>query len=113
MLFYMTSDQGDWWPDLGVDGATLGKIKPGTFFYVDRPAGQHQIGVPPDPHLAAFGNQGATAPVTVLVQPSQVAYVQVTVVATVGMITAVLTPELAVDAERDLSHLDLVPPANP
>lgn len=111
ILIYMEGSQGDWWPYLSVDGATLGKIKAGTFFYVDRPIGPHAVGVPADPHLAGFGNQGATEPVTVLVQAGQIAYVQVTVVVTPGMIAAVLEPEDAADAQRDLEHLDLVPPA--
>jgi hypothetical protein len=111
ILIYMEGSQGDWWPYLSVDGTTLGKIKAGTFFYVDRAIGEHQVGVPADPHLAGFGNQGATEPVTVLVQAGQIAYVQVTVVVTPGMIMAVLEPEAAADAQRDLEHLDLVPPA--
>jgi hypothetical protein len=111
LVIYMSGNEGGWWPALVVDDQALGKLRPGTFFYVDRAAGQHQIGVPADLHLAGFGNQGATTPVTVLVQPGQIAYVQVTVVATPGMITAVLTPEDTADAQRDLSGLDLVPPA--
>jgi hypothetical protein len=110
ILFYMEGTQGDWWPYLSVDGETLGKIKAGTFFYLDRPIGPHEVGVAPDPHLSGFGNQGATAPVTLIVQAGQIAYVQVTVVETPGMITAVLAPEGAADAQRDLEHLDLVPP---
>jgi hypothetical protein len=113
VILYMATGEVGWWPTLSIDGAVLGKLKPGTFFYVDRSVGPHQIEVPPDPHLAAFGNQGATTPVTLLVQTGQSAYVQVTVVATPGMITAVLTPEESADAQRDLSHLDLVPPAAP
>ena len=113
VLIYMATGEVDWWPALSVDGAQLGKIKPGTFFYVDESAGPHAIGVPADPHLAAFGNQGVTTPVNVLVQSGRTAYVQVTVVATPGMITAVLTPEEDADAQRDLAHLDWVPPASP
>jgi hypothetical protein len=113
VLIYMGTGEVGWWPALRVDGAQLGKIKPGTFFYVDESVGPHAIDVAPDPHLAGFGNQGVTTPVNVLVQSGLTAYVQVTVVATPGMITAVLTPEDDADARRDLAHLDQVPPASP
>jgi hypothetical protein len=112
IVLYMPADTEvvGLFPNLLIDGAVVGRIKAGTFFFVDRDAGPHVVGVRADERLAAFGNQGATEPVSLDLEPGQTAYVRVDVVATVGMVKPVLTPEDAADAQRDLEHLDEVPP---
>lgn len=112
ILIYMQEnpDYYGFFPNLTVDGDVVGRIKQGTFFYVDRPAGSHTVGVRADERLAAFGNQGDTEPVSVELDAGGTAYVRVDLEITVGMVTPVLTPEVPSEAQRELAPLDAMTP---
>ena len=73
-------------------------------------AGAQGMVLPLPPHLAGFGNQGATGPVEIEVESGAASYVQVGVLVTVGMVKIVLTTEPPSDAQRDLSNLYQVTP---
>ena len=112
LLVYLptSSEAPAFHPDIAIDGKEVGKIATGTFFHVELPVGMHQVGIFADEHLAGFGNQGATDPVTIEVLSGATSYVQVGVLVTVGMVKVVLMPEPAADAQRDLSDLYLTVP---
>jgi hypothetical protein len=112
IMVYMTTntEAPTFHPDIAIDGREVGKIGSGTFFHVDVPVGLHQVGIFTDEHLAGFGNQGVTDPVTIEVLSGTTSYVQVGVLVTVGMVKVVLMPEPAADAQRDLSDLYLTVP---
>ena len=112
IMVYMTTDteMPTFHPDIAIDGKEIGKIGSGTFFHMDVPAGLHQVGIFTDEHLAGFGNQGVTDPVSLEVMSGTTSYVQVGVLVTVGMVKVVLTPESTADAQRDLSNLYQVAP---
>ena len=107
IMVYMTTDteMPTFHPDIAIDGKEIGKIGSGTFFHVETPAGLHQVSIFTDEHLAGFGNQGVTEPVSLEVLSGTTSYVQVGVIVTVGMVKVVLTPEATADAQRDLSNL--------
>ena len=112
IIVYLTdvTEAPSFWPIITVDGQMLGEIRTGSFFYVDRPAGIHQIGVGVKTSNAAFGNQGATQPVFVGVAPGTTSYVQVFVTAPPGMVMVQLQPEDAENGLHDLSSLHYVAP---
>jgi hypothetical protein len=112
LLVYLptSSEAPAFHPDIAIDGKEVGKIATGTFIHVDLPVGMHEVGIFADEHLAGFGNQGATDPVTIEVLSGSTSYVQVGVLVTVGMVKVVLLPEPAADAQRDLSNLYLTVP---
>jgi len=107
IMVYMTTDteMPTFHPDIAIDGKEIGKIGSGTFFHMDVPAGLHQVGIFTDEHLAGFGNQGVTEPVSLEVLSGTTSYVQVGVLVTVGMVKVVLTSEPTADAQRDMSNL--------
>jgi len=115
IIVYLTdvSEAPAFWPIMTVDGQVLGELRTGTFFYVDRPAGVHQIGVGVKKSLGAFGNQGATDPVFIGVGPGTTSYLQVFVTAPPGMVMVQLQAEDAANGMRDLSSLHYVPPTPP
>jgi len=112
ILFYMTDavEVPTFRPDLTVDGVIEGEIRAGTFFYLDRPAGVHQLGVHAKPVDAAFGGQGATQPIVLELAPGQRAYIRVDVDAPAGMVMPVLTPETAENGQRDMARLVQIQP---
>jgi len=112
IIVYLTdvTEAPSFWPIITVDGQALGQIRTGTFFYVDEPAGIHQIGVGVKESNAAFGSQGATQPVFVGVAPGTTSYVQVFVTAPPGMVMVQLQPEDAENGLHDLSSLHYVAP---
>jgi hypothetical protein len=83
----------------------VAEIHAGTFLYVDRPAGMHELGVRARKADAAFGAQGVTAPVELPLAAGETAYVRVDVNAPAGMIQAVLTQESAENGRRDMARL--------
>jgi hypothetical protein len=113
IFVYLTTSSGApaFWPQIAIDGELVGELRTGSFFYVDRPAGVHQVSVLVRTGTAAFGNQGATEPVSVLVAPGGAAYVQVQVTVGASMLNVTLLPEDAADAQRDLGPLDYAAPA--
>jgi hypothetical protein len=115
IIVYLTdvTEAPSFWPIITVDGQLRGEIRTGSFFYVDEPAGIHQIGVGVKTSNAAFGNQGATEPVFVGVAPGTTSYVQVFVTAPPGMVKVQLQPEDAENGQRDLASLHYVAPTPP
>ncbi len=112
ILLYMTSASAQlhFFPDMTIDGAPVGTIRPGTFFYVDRQAGLHQIGVG-QKQASVISSQIATDPVTIDVIPGATSYVSASAVAIVAATQVILRSEAPDDAVRDLSDLSWVPPA--
>ena len=114
IMIYMTdsSQPIDFYPTVTVDSVPAGKIRPGTFFYVDRPAGIHEIGVG-DHQAAIISNQIATEPVTIDVIPGQTAYVHAEAIQITARVQIVLRPEIPENATRDLEKLSFVAPEPP
>jgi hypothetical protein len=115
IFVYLTdaSEAPSFWPEITVDGQLIGEMRTGSFFFVDRPAGVHQIGVGAKLSNAAFGNQGATQPVLVGVEPGTSSYVQAFVTTPPGMVKVELQPESAANGQRDLSSLHYLAPTPP
>lgn len=112
IFFYMTDavEVPTFRPDLTVDGIIEGEIRAGTFFYLDEPAGVHQLGVHAKPVDAAFGGQGATPPIVLELAPGQRVFVRVGVESPAGMVMPVLTAESAENGQRDMAHLVQIQP---
>jgi hypothetical protein len=101
------------WPIIAIDGQTMGEVRTGSFFYVDRPAGIHSVGVGMTTANAAFGTQGQTPPVQVELLPGTSSYVQVFVIVMPGTVQVQLTPESTQDGQRDLTPLHYLAPTPP
>lgn len=97
-------------PGIAVDGASVGQIRAGSFFTLVRPAGPHQVGIATRQSLDAFGNEGASPPVSFDLLAGADVYVQVDIIATVGMVKPTVTLEDPETAQRILSHLNEAPP---
>jgi hypothetical protein len=111
IMIYMTdsSQPIDFYPTVTVDAVPVGKIRPGTFFWVDRPAGVHEVGV--GGHQAAIiSDQIPTEPVTIDVIPGETAYVHAEAILIIARVQVVLRPEIAENATRDLEKLSFVAP---
>jgi len=115
VFVYLTdaSEAPSFWPEITIDGQLMGEMRTGSFFYVDRPPGIHQVGVGSMASNAAFGNQGATPPVLVGVGPGSISYVQVFVITAPGMVKVELQPENPANGQRDLGSLHYVAPTPP
>jgi len=115
LFVYLTdaSQAPSFWPIIAIDGQTMGLLRTGSFFYVDRPTGIHQVGVGTTTANAAFGTQGQTEPVQVELLPGTSSYVQVFVVVMPGMVQVQLTPESTQDGQRDLASLHYLAPTPP
>jgi hypothetical protein len=115
IFVYLTdaSQAPSFWPIISIDGQMQGEIRTGSFFYVDRPTGVHQIAIGVGTANAAFGTQGATQPVLVGVGPGTSSYVQVFVIVAPGMVRAELQPENTENGQRDLSSLHYLAPTPP
>jgi len=115
LFVYLTdvTEAPSFWPIIAIDGQQMGELRTGSFFYVDRPAGVHQVGVGTTTSNAAFGTQGVTQPVQVELLPGTSSYVQVFVILAPGMVRVQLTPESTQDGQRDLAPLHYLAPTPP
>jgi len=95
-------------PQLTVDGAPVGELRPNTYLYVDRPEGVHVIGVAVKKVDAAFGSQGATTPLEIPLEAGETVYVETDATAS-GMVVVTLTRVPAEDGQRDLRPLSPAP----
>ena len=112
IVLYMTSASAQlhFFPTMTVDGVPVGTLRPGTFLYLDRPAGLHPIGVSQQ-QASVISTQIATEPVTIEVFPGATSYVSASAVAIVAATQVILRSEAPDAAVRDLSDLSWVPPA--
>jgi hypothetical protein len=95
-------------PQLTVDGAPVGELRPNTYLYVDRPEGVHVVGVGVKKVDAAFGAQGATTPLEIPLEAGETVYVETDATAD-GMVVVTLTRVPAEDGQRDLRPLSPAP----
>ena len=111
IMLYMTdaSAQQHFFPTVTVDSAPAATLKPGTFFYVDRPPGLHQIDVAQQQE-SVISAQIATDPITIEVFPGKTTYVSASAVAIVAQTQVILRGEAPDDAQRDLWNLSLLKP---
>jgi hypothetical protein len=111
IMLYMTtaSAQQHFFPIMTVDSAPVVTLHPGTFFYVDRPPGMHQIGVTQQ-QASVITTQIATDPITIEVFPGATTYVSASAVAIVAQTQVVLRGVPPDDATRDLWNLSLAQP---
>jgi hypothetical protein len=100
-------------PILTLDGADLGKMRVGTYSYVDRPPGAHELGVRAESRLAAFGEQGATEPLAIALADGDTAYVRISTQVLVGMVRPTLTRVDPASGERDVAKLSFAAPSAP
>jgi hypothetical protein len=109
IMVYMTdsSQPIDFYPTVTVDAVPVGTIRAGTFFYVDRPAGLHQVGIG-EHQASVISNQIATEPVDIEVIPGETAYVHAEAVQIIARVQVVLRPEIPENAMRDLEKLSYV-----
>jgi hypothetical protein len=92
-------------PQLMVDGAPVGELPVGTFLFLDRPPGVHEIWVKKQPNVSAFGGQAPTRPIAVQLAPGETSYVRFEVNVTPVWIESTLTPMDPTDAQSDLARL--------
>jgi hypothetical protein len=113
IVFYMTAatEVPAFRPNLTLDGEDLGLIRTGTFFFVERAPGPHQVGVRPVEY--AMGSQGSTEPVSIALESGETVYLQVYTIATVGMVKVTLTEEDPAAGQRDLAGLRELAPSPP
>lgn len=111
IMLYMTtaSAQQHLFPIMTVDSVRVVTLHPGTFFYVDRPAGLHQIGVAQQQE-SVISTQVATDPITIEVFPGATSYVSASAVAIVAATQVILRSEAPDNATRDLWNLSLLTP---
>jgi hypothetical protein len=111
IMLYMTdaSAMQHFFPTLTVDSAPVATLKPGTFFYVDRPSGFHQISVSQQQE-SVITAQIATDPITIEVFPGKTTYVSASAVAIVSQTQVILRGEAPDNAQRDLWNLSLLEP---
>jgi len=96
---------------ISVDGAAVGTLPPGTWLWVDEPAGPHRVDSPLWPAYSAFGNQLPTQPVTVELPPGTTSFVSVSLISP-GPIEVGLQPVSIGQAQNDLATLEMAPPAD-
>jgi len=108
-VFQTTSEVPTFFPKIAVDGAFAGELRADSFFSVDLPAGVHRVGVHVDASNAAFGSQGATEPVELLMEAGQTAYVEADTQDAAGMVIVHLAPVAADDGEQLLAPLHRAP----
>jgi hypothetical protein len=92
-----------------VDGAAVGSLPMGTWFWVDQPAGLHRLDSPLWPAYSAFGHQLRTAPVEVELASGTTSFVSVSLLTT-DPLRVSLAPVSAGQAQRDLATLEQAPP---
>jgi hypothetical protein len=92
-------------PMLTVDGEPVGELPVGTFVYVDRPPGAHEVGVKAQPNFSAFGGQAPTPPVSIMYLPAQTSYLRFGVYGTPVWVNVILTPMDPTIAQREVSTL--------
>jgi len=92
-------------PDLTVDGEPVGDLPVGTFRYVDRSPGLHEIGVNKQPNVSAFGGQAPTQPVAIVLTPGETSYLRFNVISSPVWINSTLTPMDPTVAQRNLATL--------
>lgn len=96
-------------PQLTLDGAPLGTLRTGTYLYADRPAGHHVVDVHVREEAAAFGSQGKTDPVDVMLAPGERVYIAANTLAGIGLLKVTLTPVPPDAGERDMQSLHPAP----
>jgi hypothetical protein len=92
-------------PQITVDGLPVGELTIGTFLYLDRSPGVHEIWVKKQPNVSAFGGQAPIRPIAVLLAPAEASYVRFEVNSTPVWIETTLIPMNPTDALSDLATL--------
>jgi len=92
-------------PKLTVDGEAVGELPVGTFLYLDRSPGVHEIGVKKQPNVSAFGGQAPTQPLAIVLAPGETSYVRFNVISSPVWINSTLTPMDPTVAQRNLATL--------
>ena len=100
-------------PQPTLDGAKIGELRTGTYLYADRPAGRHVVGIYVKEGNAAFGSQGATDPVDVLLAPGERVYIEADTLSLVGMVKVTLRPVPPDEGASTMLPLHPAPPASP
>jgi len=107
LILYHTNDTDItlFHPQLSVDGEPVGELPVGTFLYVDRPPGVHEIGVLKQPNVSAFGGQAPTPPVAIQLVPGETSYMRFNVLSSPVWINSTLTPMDPEVAQHNLATL--------
>lgn len=107
LVLYRTndSDVAMFHPALTVDGEPVGELPVGTFLYLDRPPGLHEVGVKKQPNVSAFGGQAPSKPVAIQLAPAETSYLRFDVNSTPVWIESYLTPRDPMAAEGELAPL--------
>lgn len=92
-------------PKLTVDGEPVGELTVGSFLYVDRSPGIHEIGVKKQSNVSAFGGQAPTKPVAIRLAPAETSYLRFGVNSTPVWIESSLTPIDPMVAQSELASL--------
>lgn len=111
LVVYRTlfTEPQDFRAQITVDGVLVGILPMGTWLWVDRPAGLHQIDSPLWPAYSAFGDQLRTTPAQLDLAPGTMSFVSVTLL-TMDPLRVSLSPVGAGQAQSDLATLEMAPP---
>ncbi len=107
LVLYRTNDTDVtmFHPTLTVDGEPVGELPVGTFLYLDRPPGIHEVAAKKQPNVSAFGGQAPTKPVAIQLAPAETSYLRFDVNSTPVWIESYLTPMDPMVAQGELAAL--------